>query len=252
MHRPWLLALLLAGAACGSGDEPVETLRYASPLDGQTGWPVDQPLTVYAESMSIPPDYPLEPLLRVVETTTGGFVEGRVTRTGDTLTFTPRSDWLAEGRYTWAVDIPEPVPHGPELTFPETVEGEFAFSTGPRLDVLAGGIDADGRACVILSRPSQPDDAVPWSVTIGTERTDGVVLSLLDRTDWSSDLTFPAGDPGVDVLCLDGVEEPDGPAFDDLTPGTIVRFERGEAGPWRVELEDATPTQLVRGLRGEF
>jgi hypothetical protein len=247
--RRVVVATMLLGA-CSNGAEPDDDPRSISPLDGQTGWPVDQPLVVVAEGMDIPPDYPLGDLIRVSDLDQGGFVPGQTERSSTFLTFTPDEPLDDDRRYGWVVDIPEPVPHGPELVFPPILEEPAVFSTGAAIDVLGGSVDGLDRPCVVLSRPVGPDDRDTWTITTDEDVVEDVVGFLLDRAEWTGGLDLPEGDPGVDVLCFEvGEADPDPTVPPVLEPGDRIRLTWGEQGPWLVELQDAAIRQVIDELR---
>lgn len=244
MHRALAPLIILAAAACSS-DEDVAT-RFISPLDGQTGWSVDGPLVARYDALNVPPDYPMPEVMRVVDLEDGGLVPGKTTMGDGFLSFTPDESWSA-GRFAWVVDMPEAVPHGPSLEFPDILEEPSVFDTTPRLDVLAGSIDAEGNTCVVLSRVTDSADDGTWTLSEGDVTWDGVVGYLVPRSEWGPDLTFIEGDAGVDVLCFTFEGGPtDVP---DLASGDEIRLTWGDDGPWLIELSEGDIATAVQGLR---
>ncbi|MFK7926595.1 MAG: hypothetical protein AB8H79_00285 [Myxococcota bacterium] len=246
-----LAALLVVTAVGTSACEEtglVPLQRFISPLDGQTGWDPNTPLVIRDEGMSVPPDYPLPALVRVVDIDLGGFIEGRTERNGSTLIFTPDSAFEADKRYGWVVDMPEPVPHGPELVFAETLQEPAVFDTTSDIDVLAGTLGDDGQVCLVLSRLLTAEDTGNWSIEVDGERVDNVVGSLLDRTEWLGALSFPEGDDGVDVFCFDPPDSSPS-EFPLVTDGARVRLYWGARDPWLIEVNAGAPFSAVERLR---
>ena len=251
-----LAAGVLALAACNADDVDYE--EYISPLDGQTGWNPETALVVVAEGMDIPPDYPLPELIRVLDLDFGGFVPGRTEKLDGSLRWTPDDPLKTDCdpsdpddlgcRFGWVVDVPEPVPHGPELHFPDILEEPAVFDTSSRIDVLGGSLDAEGRPCLVLSRKVTAEDTGSWSVEIDGQLVEDVIGSLLDPADWASGLELPAGDDGVDVICFEQfLGTPDDPPL--VQGGDRVRLTWGDQGPWVVEIEDGAILDTVQRLR---
>ncbi|MFT7521894.1 MAG: hypothetical protein ACI9MC_004046 [Kiritimatiellia bacterium] len=248
--------VLILLAACTSGSDAPQGDRYIAPLDGQTAVPTDARLIVVAEDMSLPPDYPLLELFRVVDMDEGGRVEGSVKRFTDFFEFIPNSQWDADRRYGWVIDVPPPVPHGPHLTFPDILGEPSTFETSSRINVLGGSVDLDDRVCVVMSRLLRAADKGDWRLSLNDEHIDDVVGSLLPRGEWGPDLDFVANDQGVDVMCLDFPQDdtdqsPTSPS--PVVAGDHVRLWWGDEGPWLIELQDGpvidVVTQLRRGVR---
>jgi len=253
-----LVGIALLASACG-GDSDIDYDEYISPMDGQTGWNPETALVVVAEGMDIPPDYPLPDLIRVLDLDFGGFVPGRTERFEDSLRWTPLEPLPTDCdpqdaedlgcRFGWVVDVPEPVPHGPELSFPDILEEPAVFDTSTRIDVLGGSIDAEGQACLVMSRKLTAGDTETWTLEIDGEELTDVVGSLADPADWAAGLELPEGDDGVDVLCFEGLDgsNPDDPPF--VEPGDRVRLTWGQQGPWVVEMDDGPILDTVERLR---
>ena len=252
MTRPLLCLALVAPLAMGACSDEDPGARFISPLDGQTGWGVDVPLVVQSQDMDLPDDYALPELLRVIDLDQGGIIEGTTVREQDFLTFTPSTSWPANRRFAWVVDVPAPVPHGPELTFPPELDEPAVFDTSSRIDVLGGSVDDDDRACVVLSRMLDGEDAGTWRVTSGDTDIAGVVGYLVPRSEWGPDLDFPTGDPGVDVLCFDfGGSDPDPTEPAPVNPSDQVRLYWNGDQSWLITLS-AGPVadEVVRLRRG--
>jgi hypothetical protein len=241
-------AALLGTVACSNDVAPGE--RYISPLDGQTSWNPEVPLVVRSEDMDLPPDYHLPELLRVVDLDQGGIIPGVTARDSELLVFTPDRPWPLNRRFAWVVDVPEPVPHGPELTFPPELEEPSVFDTSTRIDVLGGSVDGDDRACVVLSRMLSGEDGGTWRISFGETDIVGVVGYLVPRSEWGPDLEFPAGDQGVDVLCFDfGVNEPDPTEPAPIDAGEQVRLWWGGDRSWLITLSSGDILDEVNRLR---
>lgn len=244
------LGVLASLAACSGGDELVGE-QYISPLDGQTGWDPEQPLVAVAEDMDLPPDYPLPELIRVVDINRGGFVAGETIMAEGRVSFTP-DEPFGEGRYGWVVDVPEGVPHGPELDFPELLQIESRFDTTDRLDVLGGSVESAGdtvNACVVLSRRTTPDDDDSWTLEVGGEPVTELVGALADPAEWAADLEFPEGDDGVDVICFTAPADNDPEEEPLVAAGDLVRFRWGAQEPITVEMSDGPILDVVQRLR---
>lgn len=242
------LAVLLAASACAGSEDPGD--RFISPLDGQTGWGVDVSLVVQSQDMDLPPDYALPELVRVVDLDQSGEIPGTTVREGDFLTFTPDRSWPADRRLAWVVDVPRPVPHGPELTFPPELSEPAVFDTSSRIDVLGGTVDADDRACVVLSRMLDGEDTGSWRVTSGDTDVAGVVGYLVPRSEWGPDLDFPEGDAGVDVLCFDfGGTDPDPTEPAPIDSGDQVRLYWNGTDSWLIDMSSGPIVDEVVRLR---
>lgn len=246
-----VLALAVLAVGCGNNDLAFQE-SYISPLDGQTGWSVDAPLQTLAPEMDIPPDYALPELIRVLDLDLGGFVPGTTVRTVDTLTFTPDEPFAEDRRYSWVVDVPTPVPHGPQLTFPSALEEPAIFDTRPRIDVLGGSVDSTGQTCLVLSRLITADDAGSWSIEVNGTLVDGLVGYRLDREVWSTGFDFPDDDPGPDVYCFTP-SETELAGLPALQEGDRLRVFWTGQGEWLVDGLDAGEirTTIVRLRRGD-
>lgn len=242
------IASIAAVAAACTADEP-SSEAWISPLDGQTGWAIDAPLVAVADNLDIPPDYPLPELIRVSRFDTGSFLSGRTELLDGSIRFTPDEPWPEDTRLAWIVDVPAPVPHGPSLTFPDALREGAVFSTAATLDVLGGTLQAapDGtELCVVLSRKTEPSDEIVWTLEINGEATQ-TVGTLADPAVWASDLTFPEGDPGVDVLCFDvSTADPNDPL---AQPGDRVRLFLGDASWTLDDIGTDGITAIVSALR---
>lgn len=246
-----LIGLTGLTGGCTPGDvDP--GLAYLSPLDGQTGWDPAVPLVVVAEDMDIPPDYPLPPLIRVTDLARGGFVAGRTERLQGSLRFTPDEPFAPDARYGWVVDVPEPVAHGPTLAFPEQLQEPAVFATADTLEVLDGTLvevpDGDPLACLVLSRKTDQADQEPWTLEVDGETVEAIG-TLADPAEWAVNLEFPQGDPGVDVICFEGLQgsDPEGTPF--VEPGDRVRLYWGDS-QWVVDdIGTAGITATVQDLR---
>lgn len=260
-----VLSTLFAGA-CATQDSPPEGDRYLSPLDGQTAWDPEQPLVVLAEDKAIPPDYPLPDIIRVVDLQTGGIVPGLIEQGPDFLRFTPSSPFRSGRRYAWTVDVPDPLPHGPDLFLPEPLREPAVFDTSDRIDALAVTREDDRRLCVVLSRMVRGTDEGAWSINVSGLAIPVTVLRLLPQGAWAAELEFPIGDPGVDVVCFDAPRPPAGaipddddddgaPSNDDdpqeLWPqvGQTVRLTWGDRNSWVLPVQAGPVVDAVIDLR---
>jgi len=145
--------LLLCAGGCGEGDQST----YIAPFDGQTDWPVGQPLEVALPNDALPPDYPLDQgLLRVVDLTNGGLVEGDVVHDGRRLRFYPTDGWAPSTDYAWTLSAPVDRNREPHLMIPPGLLGDATFSTTARLE-LVDAVERDDELCLLLSRAFDDD-----------------------------------------------------------------------------------------------
>ena len=242
-YTPLLACYLMA---C-TGDQVTER-PFIAPLDGQTNYPTDLPIRVVSSEIDIPNDYPIPELIRVSrldvvcdDDSDCGNVPGNVVFDRDGLTFYPNSDWRPNRRYAWKVAPPNAVAHGPDLVFPDHLIGTAVFDTTPRLKLLNGGVDADGRTCMVFSRPIGEDDSGTLRVTVNDIEIEDAVFSLLGPNDLGPGYDLDPDDPGVSVVCL----ETDSP----IDAGASLRLTWGSNGPWKIDLIAATPDELVESLR---
>jgi hypothetical protein len=250
---------LLAG--CPVADALPEGARYLSPLDGQSGWAADSPLTAYAEDLDIPADYPLPDLIRVVDLETGGVIAGDVERGSAWLRFTPQRPFRAGARYAWAVDVPPPVPHGPSLTLPEALRTPAVFDISERIDVLAVTREEDRRLCLVLSRVITEADLIgAWSLNTDGQAIAATAATVVARASWASAFERPEHDPLVDVLCFAAPAAPPVPPDDDDTEppespqrwprvGETLRLSWGARGPWALPVLPGPFTDAIIDLR---
>jgi hypothetical protein len=248
--RLYPLTALFCGllGACEQ-EAPAGLLPFIAPLDGQTHYPIDLPLRVVSAGIDIPNDYPIPDLIRVSrldvvcdDDPTCGLVSGNIVLDSHGITFTPNDGWRPNRRYAWKVAAPTPVPHGPELSLPEHLVGTAVFDTTPRLKLLNGGVDEDGRTCMVFSRPiDQARDSGTLRVTINDIEIDDALFSMLGPDELGPGYDLDPDDPGVSVVCLT-TEQP-------ITGGASLRLTWGKNGPWRIDLLDATPDELVELLR---
>lgn len=238
-----MLILALTTVACDGGGAPVQS--YIAPVAGQTGIPVDLALLVRNAAQEIPPDYPIDDAIRVVDLDQGGFVAGVVEIDGVDLLFTPDEAWAEGRRYAWTIDPVAHVPHGPELPLPENLVGTQAFGTSESVDVLASAIADDGQPCVVLSRPIPDMQTRGIRVTINDVEIEEARLVPLDPQEWNPNLERFPEDPYIDVYCLDAPVE--------VEAGATIRTWLGEEGPWRHEIRDLPVEDVVIELqRGVF
>ena len=238
--------ILLLSTACG-GDN-VSDRPFIAPLDGQTNYPTNLPIRVVSSEIDIPDDYPIPDLIRVSrldvvcdDDTDCGNVPGNIILDKNGVTFYPNSEWRPNRRYAWKVAPPTAVPHGPDLIFPDHLTGTAVFDTTPRLKLLNGGVDADGRTCMVFSRPIGEDDSGTLRVTVNDIEIEDAVFSLLGPDDLGPGYDLDPDDPGVSVVCLK-TESP-------IDAGASLRLTWGANGPWKVDLQSATPDELVETLR---
>lgn len=260
----------LVGSGCATEDDPTEVERYLSPLDGQTGWDPSAPLTAVATDLDLPSDYPLPELIRVVDLETDGLIPGRVERSASWIRFFPDEPLPAERRYAWTVDVPDTLPHGPELRFPQALMEPAIVSTESGVDALAASIEADGRVCVVMSRLLTEQDTGTWTWNVEGTSLAVPTARLVPITSWPVQFELPAEDPGVDVLCFDPQQAPGqdpddtdtGDTDEDPEPngepppndrrvqvGDTLRLDWGGRGPWTLDVEPGPYTNAVLRLR---
>jgi len=149
-------AVLMAAIGLG-GCETTTQSTYITPFDGQTDWPVEQPLEVALAREELPPDYPVDPdLLRVVDLTDGGLVEGDVVLDGRFLRFYPAEGWSPATDYAWTLSAPLVRNREPQLLVPPVLRGDARFSTAGHLEVVSA-VTEEGRTCLQLSRAFDDD-----------------------------------------------------------------------------------------------
>jgi hypothetical protein len=232
MMRLLLAITFLAG--CGGGDSNPPPV-YISPFVGQTDVALDTPLFVRHGASQIPPGYPTNEPVRVVDLDQGGFVPGEITVDGDDLSFAPDGGWAAGRRYAWTVDPMYGVPHGPLLGVNDNVDGTGAFTAGYDPTVLGAGLFQD-TVCLLLS---EPWDEQEFTVTANDVPIDDVSVELIDRPVADDDTDWHSHFPG-DVACLDS-------AF-PVAPGAALRVWWGDRGPWRVIVSAQHPDDLFAVL----
>ena len=134
------------------------------------------------------------------------------------------------------------MPHGPDLTFPENLIGTAVFDTTSRLKMLNGGVSADGRTCVVFSRPIDPQtDSGTLRLTVNDIEVESPLYSLLSADDIGVTFDLDPDDPGVSVVCITSPTP--------IAAGASLRLWWGANGPWRIDLLQATPDELVERLR---
>ncbi|MBW1877602.1 MAG: hypothetical protein JRI25_06145 [Deltaproteobacteria bacterium] len=233
LHFALVLAGLLAVGCDDAGDEG----SFITPLDGQTAVALDALLRVRAPTLGVPPEYPLPELIRVVDLAEGGFVPGEVVDEGDVLSFVPRGSWAVDRRYVWTVDIPEGMPHGPELHIAGQLSGSAVFDTSEAIAVLAAGLDDDDRACLVLSRRTDVGMMEGARVTADDEEIADLRIELQGPEVWQDQVWVPGLRPEVDLACL--------VADESIAPGTRLRVWWAGSGPWVADVEDISPAELV-------
>jgi len=239
-HCSTMLVVALSLAGC-AGDDVAQERTWIAPLDGQSGIPLDMQLMVRTGELDLPPDYPIPNLIRVVDLRDGGEVPGRVEVGPERIRFIPDEGWVGDRRFAWTVDPVNPVPHGPELVFPEHLAGTAVFDTSSSLSVLGAALDDEGRACLVFSRRLTADDDAEVNIDADGVPVDEVVLEYLPEEAWSPWVLAP-DDPGLDVICLTTPET--------FEPGTVIRVWWGEPEvPWRAELQGIGVDELVVALR---
>jgi hypothetical protein len=231
------LALVIAGFLAVGCDDSGDLGSFITPLDGQTGVALDAVLEVSAPTLRVPPDYPLPELIRVVDLAEGGFVPGDVVDDGDVLSFLPHTSWMVDRRYVWTVDIPEGVPHGPELHIAGQLSGSAVFDTSQAVAVLAAGTDDEDRACLVLSRHADSGIVEGARVTADDVEIADLSIELQGPESWLDELWVPGLQPEVDLACLLTEEA--------IPPGTRLRVWWAESGPWVADVEDVSPAELV-------
>lgn len=242
--KRWVFACV-ALVAC---DQPGATddRGYVAPADGQSGVAQYQPLLVRGAAADLPADYPLDPAtIRVVDLEDGGFVEGNLRISGADLLFVPVTGWSQGHRYAWTVSEPLPEAHGPEVGLNDGLIGSAVFSTGAELDALGAGLDeANGQACVVLSRPLQPEDAARIVVSDLLGEVIPVTWALVPSDDLIDDpWELLPGDEGLAVICA--VVPPR-----DALPDE-VRVQWGDGPPTRLLLERIPVADVIARLRRE-
>ncbi|TVQ90096.1 MAG: hypothetical protein EA397_14185 [Deltaproteobacteria bacterium] len=250
MRTPILIAagaFLLGAPACLVEDQAHDLERFLSPLDGQTAWPVGAPLTVYAEALDLPVDYPVDQTLRVTDVETGEELAGWVEPSTHFLRFHPNSAFESGRTYRFTVDVADGVPHGPSLGLPRELRGDTHFSTTHEVNALGVSATTPSELCVIFSRPLNDDDVGRWRLRVNDERVPRVVAKLLPASEWSSTLTFPVEDPGIDVVCIE-LFDVDGDAF-ELVEGDELDLRWGGRGPWTFPLGTTSVLDELLSLR---
>jgi hypothetical protein len=225
-----LLALTLT-ACQGTEIDPTE---FVLPLDGQTAVPLESPLVARAPALDVPPDYPADALIRVVDLEDGGFVPGLLERDGALWLFTPTDGWRDDTRYAWTLDLPPDVTHGPE--YETSIAGDAVFDTSSRLDALAAATGPAGEVCFVFSRPLEDGDLADPVLVIDDTAFVGALTPLAGEQ-WRPELPDVIGDLAIDVACTDG------PAT-----GIYARLWLDGTGPWLVEVQAAEPADVVASL----
>jgi len=135
---------------------------YILPFDGQTDWPVDRPIEVALNEQALPGGYPLDPgLLRVVDLTNGGIVEGDLVHEGRMLRFYPTDGWKPSTDYAWTLSPSVDRNREPQLLIPPALQGDAFFSTTSRLEVV-NAVQQGERLCLQLSRAFDDDRLMIW------------------------------------------------------------------------------------------
>lgn len=240
--RKFLLPLILP-AIWTTGCDTTESVRpFIAPLNGQTNYPTTLPLRVVSSDIDIPEGYPLPDIIRVTNADNGLPVEGNISVQSDGIVFTPNDDWRPNRRYVWNVDLPNGVPHGPEVQLPEHLRGVAVFDTTLRIKMLMAGVDESERTCAVFSRPvDQQTDAGTLRVTINDIEIEDALFQALTAADLGPPYPLDDDDPGVSVICFT--------TNTPVTEGASLRLWWGSNGPWRMDLVSATPDELVELLR---
>jgi len=231
LRRVALAALLVACAP-----DPGPAASWVEPMDGATGWLDAAPLRVVTPTLDVPPDYELEPSLRVVDLADGGYVAGTFAAEADGASFTPDEPWQPNRRYAWTLDVPSSLPHGPEWSVPEVLPGTAVFDTDPAIEVLGASTDDGGRVCVVLSAmaPAETVD-VEWTLNdMGPPVPD--TLTVLPVDEWAGEMLEWGLHPAIDVACLSLVF---------VSPGDRFRFWVGDSGPYLAEISEEPLGELV-------
>lgn len=241
MHRVAVLALMLG--ACKPNPPPGAT--WIAPLDGQTDVGVDAALRVVVEQLQLPTDYPLpDDFLRVVDLDGDGtFLPGvvslvEVSGTEATeIRFTMDGGWQPAKRYAWSIGELPALDRAPEFNLPEAAYGEAVFGTTGDLDVLDVAVETSGRVCALLSRQIA-EAGGPVTATLDDAP---VELGAIDLQPESAFLDGePIAEDGVTVACFGDLE---------VTAGSSLRLWWGDAGPWRVTLDDRTIRDVILARR---
>lgn len=218
------VALLVALAGCAADDTPASWLE---PADGQTGVPADLAVRVAGAGAELPPDYPIDAVVTVVDYDGGGHVGGRFAIDGDDVWFEPWAGFRDDTRYAVTVRQPDTVPHGPEFVVPANLIGTTLFETGDAVRILSRGAFEGEQACVILSRPA---DAVPDDVRITADDVE-VSDAALVPVAFAAPVTLQDGDPGFEVRCVESAQT--------FAPGTWLRVFWGDES-YHVALGDGS------------
>jgi len=247
-NKPTMRRLFLVGCAgfftAGCFEPQIRYMgppAFIAPLDGQTGYPTGLPITVTSDRIDLPDDYLTPDLIRVSDLDTGAEIVGNLTFSDDGVQFVPNQDWRTNRRYIWTIDPPIPVPHGPELDFPDHLIGTAIFDTSKRLKLLNAGVDAEGNTCMVFSRTITSDDSGTLRVTVNDIEVEDAIYSILEPASVGNQYTLQPDDEGVSVVCFQTALP--------IDSGASLRLWWGNEGPWRVDLIDATPDELVRILR---
>lgn len=256
MRWSWIplgFAIMLGGTGCpGPTDSSEPDQGFISPVTGQTAWPTDAPLTLFAPSLDLPPDYPLADALRVTDTTTGEQVLGRIEQSREFIQFFPQGRFREGRTFRWSVRLTDPIPHGPHYDLPEHMRETNTFTTSQALDALALDLDTElGGICLILSRRIETSDVGTWRVWVNGDRVPQVVAQLIPQESWSHDFAFPIEDPGVDVVCLD-LNDPSDESFDLPISGDEVEVRWGGRGTWSATIEQIRIVDHFARLRREI
>jgi hypothetical protein len=230
------VSLLAAQLSC----TPINHQSFVSPADGQTAVPRDLDLLVNRGALEIPPDYPVGDLIAVVDLDDGGIVPGTVTRDGADLLFHPDEPWRANRRYAWTVGGDDHDPHGPELPVPAALQGTSSFYTSVDVELLAAGLDDDGQACVVLSRPVAGLDRDHVRVTLNDVEVPDATVVVAPPESWDPGYELLGDDPALDVVCVTTATPVDA--------GAEIRIWWGDRGPWRLTVQDAALSDVVAGL----
>jgi hypothetical protein len=231
--------LVVGAAACGSTD--IDETQFIAPLDGQTAVPASLALTVRAP-FSIPPDYPTDDMIRVLDLTDGVEVVGTTSPETGVVTFSPDADWAPGHRFAWTVDPKLGAPHGPEVLLPADVVGTAVFSTAPALHILGAALEDDA-LCLVFSRTVQPEGLPEIRVTIDDAdiALDPAQLDIRSHSEWIDLPELDETDTGVDVACL--------PSPPTVQQDSSVRIWVGDDNPWFYELQDVGVYEVLGTLR---
>lgn len=244
MRNKRLMALpLLLLAACDTGDEQVVGRTWIAPVDGQTAFAPELPVTVYTGDFDVPPDYPINEYIWVDNLDDGGRVEGEFVIDDDAIRFWPDAPWAEDTRYAFTVQSRETVPHGPELALLSRLEGTAAFETSDRLRLIAASYDNERDLCLILSRALADGEELVFTGAYADTETltiDGVAEATLK--DWVDPFELDEGDPGVGFVCMttDGA---------DVGPESTLRLQREGEEDWLAEVQRSSIEELYLELR---